>query len=59
MPLQLAKDGEVSLVYQQNGKSYAVELTKEQHDLLQKLISPLGKVAILKDFEVDVVQKDK
>jgi len=43
MPTKTANDGEVGLVYRQNGKSYAVALTKEQHVQLQ-LIVPRSSV---------------
>ena len=57
MPAQIANDGEVGLVYRQNGKSYAVALTKEQHLLLQSIIPVLGTISVAKDLEVDFVKK--
>jgi len=59
MPAQTANDGEVGLVYRQNGTSYAVALTKEQHVLLQKIVPMLGKIAVMKNREVDFVEKQK
>lgn len=55
---RIAKDGEVGLVYRDNGKSYPVALTREQHTLLQVIIPMLGKIAVDKKREV-IFKDDK
>jgi hypothetical protein len=56
MPTTLANDGEVGLVYRMDGKSYAVILTRAQHELLQKIVPMIGKIAVDKKREVDFVE---
>jgi len=53
---KIAADKEVGLVYRDNGKSYAVALTREQHTLLQLIVPSLGKIAVDKSREVGFVK---
>lgn len=55
--INIAKDGEVGLVYRLDGKSYAVALTPEQHALLQAITPSLGELRVAKKYEVDFVDK--
>lgn len=49
MPLTIAANNEVGLVYRIEGKSYAVVLTRE--------IPMLGRIAVGKTREVDFITK--
>ena len=59
MPLTIAAKNEVGLVYRIDGKSYAVSLTREQHELLQKIVPMLGRIAVDKKREVDFLEVNK
>lgn len=55
---QIAKDGEVGLVYRIDGESYAVGLTLEQHRMLQLLVPCLGDIKVFKKAKVDYVDEN-
>jgi len=48
-----AKSGEFSLVYNSENKAFAVALTKEQHEILQHLLSGIGEISVLSKVEVN------
>jgi len=57
MARTLANDGEVGLVYRMDGQSYAVGLSKEQHQQLQVLVKMLGDITVYKKLLVDYVDE--
>lgn len=46
------KEGEFTLVYNSGDCGYVTALTGEQHDMLQLLLTSLGKIQVIKKIKV-------
>lgn len=46
------KEGEFTLVYNSGDCGYVTALTREQHDMLQLLLTSLGNIKVVKQIKV-------
>lgn len=45
-------EGEFTLVYNSGDSGYVTALTREQHDMLQLLLTSLGNIQVIKKIKV-------